>query len=119
MSDVSKNRLQSAVHRLTITLGEIYTETAAMNDPRLTEVAATYRDTFASLVPNFDRWIVDIEPVHPLVVRLANTMDTVVELYQHRNFRGALQQTHAVFSALPGIPDFPPISIPPLPGSED
>jgi hypothetical protein len=119
MSDASKARLRSSALQLTATLGSIVADTAATNHPRLSSVAAIYLDTFASLAPIFDSWVSKVDPTHPLVLRLAGTMDTVQELFLRNNFRGALQQTHAVLSALPGEPDFPPIDVPPVPGSDD
>lgn len=124
MSGTERDRLRGAASRMSVTLDAIVDRTAqggsfSALDPKLNTVALIYRDTFANLGTYFDAWVNNLDPGAPIVTQLIVTMATVDELFQQHRLRGALQQTHAILSALPGKPDFPPITLPPVPGSDD
>jgi len=119
MSDADQVRVRLAVAGLTSTLGEIYITAAAQNRTRLSQLALTYRDTLAFIEPLLVTWVASTGATQPRAPQMVATMDSVQTLFQASNLRGALQQTHALLSALPGEPDFPPIDVPPVPGDDD
>jgi hypothetical protein len=84
-------------------------------NPRAAQVASAYIEALRTLGASLPQW----EPQPHVVDQLVQTAWSVGTLYQQRNFRGVLQQSFMVLSALPGDPSAKPPTIPPPPGSDD
>lgn len=115
MSDNGKSVLFGKAEMLSSTLGKISETSASAGQVNYSAIADNYMQTISGLLPHFERWA----PDHQTVTSMWVTMDTVNQLYDAGNLRGALQQAYTVLMALPGVPDFPPIKVPPVPGSDD
>jgi hypothetical protein len=115
MSDIVRHQLWTATQRLIRTLGEIETQTTGQ--PRLAEIAATYRAALRTLPERLDPLLVGVNPRIDTPQAIA-AMDRVTELFRAKDLRRALQQAHLVLTALPGAEeDFTPLDVPRAPGS--